>query len=236
MIFRNGRGACILLGIMAALTSCGHIYGPNTSPSGSPGPTPTGSASPTPSPVACNTPDVTNPNVIFVAMASGISAVKDSVYGTINGYGAVDANGIPPLQAAVVKQWTDSTGATHPVTPQDTLQFFNAESAGSPVLHSAYGFSGNAFPSAPFSFPSPAPSPTGSILSRNAWFTGRIGSPIDTTCFSREFSLKMGSFYFGDYDYYNLSTLRDVVVVSTPSPARAHGRHFAHRPLPYPAK
>jgi hypothetical protein len=33
-------------------------------------------------------------------------------------------------------------------------------------------------------------------------------------CFSQTFTLTVGTFYFGDYDYYNLTNMRDVLVVT----------------------
>jgi len=142
-------------------------------------------------------------------MANGIGAINDPTYQTLYGYGVVDQFGDVPEQAGVISETSDGS----PLTSGNTLQFYNAEAAGSTILHSAYGFSAG-FPSAPFAFPSPAPSPTGSAIARTAWFTGRISSPVDSICYSQTFTLAPGAYYFGDYDLYNTIAYRDVIVVS----------------------
>ena len=52
-----------------------------------------------------------------------------------------------------------------------------------------------------------------------------VGTSV-AQCYSQTFSLTAaGSYYFGDYDYYNLSNVRDVLIVATPGAAvRAHRR------------
>jgi hypothetical protein len=205
------------LGLIAMLTNCGHIdlNSPTpSSPTSGPtsGPTTSASASPTSSPTtACGTPSA-DANNVFVAMANGIGAVNDPTYQTLYGYGVVDPSGDVPEQASVISE----TSLGDPLTSSNTLQFYNAEAAGSTTLHSAFGFS-KSFPGEPFAFPSPAPSPTASAIGHNAWFTGRIASPADTICYSQTFTLSPGTYYFGDYDLYNTIEFRDVIVVSTPS-------------------
>lgn len=200
----------MLLLVLAGLAACGHVnYGgvPPVNPSSTPTPTPTAS----PSPSACNTPS-TGKNVVYVAMASAIGVVTDPQYGNIGGYGVVDTYGNPPSQASPISRNSDGT----PITSQNVIQFYNAEEAGSPVLHSAYGFTGGkGFPSQPYAFPSPVPSPTGSGTSVTNWFTGQIASPVSTMCFSQTFTLKPGVYYFGDYDLYNKTTFRNVIVVGS---------------------
>jgi hypothetical protein len=189
-----------------SLSACQKVGG------SSPLPVPTATPTGAPSPSACN-PVSNDPATVIVAMAAGISSVNDPKYGTIYGYGVVDAYNEPPFQAASISK----TSAGQPITPQNTLQFYNAEPGGSPTLHSAYGFAAK-FPSTPYRFPSPAPSPTGTSIGHANWFTGRIGAPADAICYSQIFKLQTGVFYFGDYDYYNLQPYRDVLIVGTPSP------------------
>jgi len=55
---------------------------------------------------------------------------------------------------------------------------------------------------------------TGTTLS-SGWSTGRI--PINGVgiCFSQAFTLPFsGTYYFGDLDFYNLTNMRDVIVIS----------------------
>lgn len=143
---------------------------------------------------------VTQRNVKDVARAVAASSgdLKIKVSGS---------DGKFPEQGTVISETPDGT----PLTSQNTLQFYNAEEAGSTILHSAYGF-GKGFPNTPFSFPSPAPSPTGSAIAQANWFTGRIASPSDTICYSQTFTLATGTYYFGDYDLYNTIAFRDVVI------------------------
>lgn len=188
----------------AALASCAHL------PAGSlPGPTPSplDSSSPTPLPsgsAACNTQATTT--TVLVAMSSGISATPDPRYGTINGYTILGSSGTVGTVATVI-----------PAHRNDILQFVNAEAGSSPIFHSAVGFPSGAFPSVPYSFPVAAQKPVGTAISTALWSTGRVAPSPDggiTFCFSQQFTLQTGTFYFGDFDYYNLSNMRDVIVVA----------------------
>jgi len=93
----------------------------------------------------------------------------------------------------------------------------------------AFGFPTASFPATPYGFPSSASSQHGSALG-SAWPTGRI--PINGVgiCFSQAFTVPAsGTFYFGDIDFYNLTNMRDVVVVSS---AAAAAQYVTPRPSP----
>ncbi|HTU82577.1 MAG TPA: hypothetical protein VMF61_10635 [Candidatus Acidoferrales bacterium] len=199
----------------ALLTGCmklGDIQG-----SGSPPPvTPTPSASPTFSPAPCGTPS-TNASNVFVAMGPD-NPITAPTYGPISGYSLGDINGDSSPNAQLINMTSSPSGP--PITTADTVQFVNVDA--SQTYHSAAGFAGDAFPSTPYTFPSPLASPTSSVIqSGTRWSTGRIApqslSTYGTLCFSQVFTLKAGVYYFGDLDYYNYGT-RDVLIVSGTAP------------------
>jgi len=180
-------------------------------------PTPSATPSPTATPSGCATPDSQNPNVVYVGMTSALAVVDDPTYGLVGGYAVFDPSGSnQPVTASVLNQ---QTPGGPPITSQNTIQFFNFEPNGASIVHSAVGFTGSGFPKKPFAFPTPEASPTASAISNTAaWSTGLITVPQNTLCFSQEFTLKPGIYYFGDYSYYNLTTFQDVLVVATPTP------------------
>jgi hypothetical protein len=150
-------------------------------------------------------------------MGNVIGPVSITPYGTINGYAVVENNQFP-LEATLINQWMTGSGVTQPITTKNLLQFVNVDSSGS--VHSAVGFSTKAFPPTPYTFPTADVAPVGSTIgSKTAWSTGRVEatSGSEEQCYSQTYALTAaGSYYFGDYDYYNLSNVRDVVVVATP--------------------
>jgi hypothetical protein len=214
----------VAAGCAAMLADCGKLDtagGSNAIPTTSP------SGSPSPSPGPCATMDAGNPNLVVVAMAGGISPVTVAPYPSQFGYGVSDTSLDIPSQAQTID--ITAYGGSTPITTINTIQFFNAENPGSTTLHSAYGFKGDAFPGQ-YAFPSPAPSPTGTSIAPNVnWFTGRLATEdnLGDTCFSPEFKLSAGTYYFGDYDYYNSTNFRGVLVVATPGPA---ARRSSFRP------
>ncbi|MEO6913148.1 MAG: hypothetical protein ABI182_03900 [Candidatus Baltobacteraceae bacterium] len=176
------------------------------------GVTPTPSPTPTQTPGPCSTPDTTSPNVVIVAMGSSIGAATDSTYGNIGGYAVGDAvNDIFPNQAATITKTL--SGAA--ITLSNTLQFVNIENGTSAVNHSAAGFTTTSFPATPYTFPVALASPTNTIIGSGAWSTGRVSSAQSNLCASQEFTLKAGTYYFGDIDFYNITTFRDVLVVQS---------------------
>lgn len=206
----------------AALGSCGKL---NLS-AGGPGPTATASGTASPTPGACGTLNPSS-NTVVVAMGSSIVAVSVPTFGPIAGYSVVNLNdGSFPSQAQVIKQYVNASGTPVPITNKNVLQFANIEGAYGPN-HSAVGFKGDAFPSQPHTFASVLALPVGTaVTSGTPWSTGRITPPVAAyaSCLSQSFKLTTGTFFFGDFDFYNLTTFRDVLIVSTPLPARARGR------------
>lgn len=212
------RSLWIVLVAAASLAACGKL-----NLGGGPTPTPSASPSTQPSPGVCGTPDANNPNLVVVAMGSAISPVADPKYGTIGGYSVADlSTGEFPPQAMLVNVTLPTGGVG--ITPQNVVQFTNVENASSTTInHSAVGFKGDAFPGEPYAFAASAASPTGTAISNSTpWSTGRIAPSVTQQCYSREFTLKPGVYYFGDYDFYNLGTFRDVLVVGTPRPLVIH--------------
>jgi hypothetical protein len=209
--------ALALLASVAACTKLDLGSGNGTSPT----PFPSVTTSPTtgPTPNACNTPS-TIANTVIVAMGNLIGPVSIAPYGTINGYAVVENNQFP-LQATLINQWMTGSGVTQPITTKNVLQFVNVDTAGS--VHSAVGFQGKEFPPTPYTFPTADVGPVGSTIgSKTAWSTGRVeavGASV-AQCYSQTFALTAaGNYYFGDYDYYNLSNVRDVLIVATPGAA-----------------
>lgn len=219
MIWLCFVGAAVL---SAALTGCdaAHLHlGPAPVPSSSP------TSGPTPGVCATQNPN-TSGNLVVVAMSNVISPTTAPTYGPVGGYVAVNLNtrNFKPL-AAVINSYVNAAGKTVPITSKNVLQFANVETVYAVVNHSAVGFTGEHFPERPYTFPSAAPKPTASAISATSfWSTGRIANAPSSSssgdCFSQVFTLKPGVYYFGDYDYYNVSTttFRDVLVVGTPTP------------------
>lgn len=211
--------ALILVALFsAALSSCAKL---NLTPSGGGGgPTPTASASTSPTPGVCATINPSS-NTVVVAMGSSIAAVGVPTYGPIGGYAVVNLNdGTIPSQATVIKQFVNTLGSPSPITSNNVLQFANVEGAYGPN-HSAVGFKGESFPSTPHVFASPLALPIGTAISNSTtWSTGRVAAPFGNygSCLSKSFTLKQGIYYFGDFDFYNLTTFRDVLIVGTPAP------------------
>lgn len=176
-------------------------------------PTPTSSTN-SPGPGVCNTPS-SNANLVVIAMGNEIAPTSAPKYGAINGY-AVVQSGSFPAKAALIDQWLNQ-GVLSSITPKNVIQFANVDNAG--ALHSAVGFKGNRFPPAPYTFPSAAASPVATAVSTGTlWSTGRVDAPIYQQCYSQTFTLTPGIYYFGDLDYYNLSNVRDVLIVATSAP------------------
>jgi hypothetical protein len=208
------RATWLALAVVAlpiATISCERVGGVAPNPTATP--TTTASPTATPSPSACATPDSNNPNLVVVGIASGFNAVAAPPYGNIGGYAVIDPTGASP--APPTAGLITATIGGNKITTQNTIQFTNLEQPGSPVLHSAVGFVGGSFPAKPFAFPSPEASPTASAVSTSKpWSTGLIASPVSTLCYSQEFTLQTGTYYFGDFSYYNLTTFQDVLIVS----------------------
>jgi hypothetical protein len=211
----------------AMLADCGGLGSATASGGNVPNPTPTPTSSPTSSPGPCATMDANNANLVVVAMSGGISPITVPSYPPVFGYGVSDVDLDVPSQSQLIN--ITAFGGTVPITTQNTVQFFNAEAIGSTTLHSAYGFKGNGFPTQ-FTFPSPAPSPTATTIANNVtWFTGLLATEdnVGDTCFSPEFTLTKGTYYFGDYNAYDSTNFRGVLIVSTPGPASMRHRfHF----------
>jgi hypothetical protein len=194
-----------------------------------PAPNPTSSATSGPTPGVCGTP-ASNPNLVLVAMGNNIAPTYTTAYGIINGYAVIEKNQFP-YTAMLINQWSNGSGSTQKITPQNVLQFTNVDSGN--TQHSAVGFKGDSFPSVPHTFPSAAASPVATAVSTGSlWSTGRIDPPISQQCYSQAFTLSPGVYYFGDLDYYNLSNFRDVLIVATTAPSIRHATTFASRSFP----
>lgn len=227
---RHAWLSLIALGVFGTvLSGCGklNLGGGGPAPSGSP------SVSPSPTPGACQTISP-NGNLVIVGMSNAISPTTAPSYGPIGGYAPANMKTQRiPIVAGVVNQYINAAGKAVPITSQNVLQFVNVETDYYDVVnHSAVGFGGETFPKAPYTFPSAAPKPTAAAISPTAfWSTGRVANNVGSSsgdCFSQVFTLKAGVYYFGDYDYYNVTTttFRDVLVVGTPTPS-------AHDVRPY---
>ncbi len=221
-----------LLAILAcgfAIAGCSHadyssLYAspsPSASASGSASPTSSASASASPSatpsssaslaPAACGTP---LPNSVFIAVGSYIEdeSPVDPTYGTIYGYAVVDSAGDYP-----------ETSSPIVLRPGDIVQFVNVDfpsSASSQgTSHSAASLQNTSFP-ASYTFPSAAFSPVGSTFSNTAdWSTGEIPSYTTPLCYSQPLTVpSSGTYAFGDLDFYNPNSMRDVIVVSATAP------------------
>lgn len=192
--------ALALFGLALCGAGCAHLadtVGPTPPPS--PTPTPTGS------PGACNN-QASNTTVI-IAMALSIAPTADPTYGVINGYTTVDINtGVFSNVASVITAHTS-----------DVVQFANAETGSTPIAHSGVNFpSATVFPATPYTFPAATQQPLGTQISQSQWSTGPVqSSSVAGACFSQAFTISTaGKYFFGDLTYFNLSNMRDVLVVS----------------------
>jgi hypothetical protein len=201
----------LCVGTLALSVGCAkHDYGvdsvlPTVSPS--PGATATPTALPS---AACNTTESSNPNLVLIGIGSEVTTVTDPVYGQIAGYALFDGYDIPD-EAQVIS--TTASGAA--ITSANTVQFTNIELGEDEIYHSAVSFSSQSFPAVPYVFPSPAATPANTVIGDGFWSTGRI-PPAENgyLCFSQEFTLEPGTYYFGDLDFYNtITSYRDVLVV-----------------------
>jgi hypothetical protein len=202
------RTVAVLVVCFALLAGCAK-YGSGTGaiPSASP------SAGPTIAPGSCNTNPSTNPNVVIVGIGSEVTEVTDPTYGQIAGYAVFDDTDIPDLAQVISK-----TALGNPITSSNTVQFTNIELGTDEIEHSAVAFSGHAFPAEPYTFSSNALNATNTVIGNTAqpfWSTGRIPPAQNgELCYSQEFTLEPGTYYFGDLDYYNtVTSYRDVLVV-----------------------
>ncbi len=181
---------------VAMVSGCAHLDVGPTPPPGSP--TPTGTASS--SPGLCNTTQEPSTTLV-IAMSSSITATTDPPYGTINGY--TDAAGGSQTASVINAKTTD------------IIQFVNVDA--NPIDHSAVGFpNAKSFPNVPYTFQSASQTPQGTAISTSqSWSTGLIPSQGGSGCYSQPFTIpSTGTYYLGDYTYYNLTNMRDVVVVT----------------------
>lgn len=172
--------------------------------SGSSVPTvPTAAPSATASTAACT--QTASANVQIVAISPLVTPTTDPTYGVIAGYGLVASGNSNNVAAPVL------------VTTTQSIQFFNNDESGSQLRYSAVGIPAvTSFPAPTYTFPPSTIVPLGTQINRTtAWSTGLLGGQ----CYSQAFTIAApGVYYFGDYNYYGLANLRDVIVASTPTP------------------
>lgn len=191
---------------------------------GGPSPSPGASGSPLP----CGSPD---PNVFeFIAMTSTATATDDPNYGVINGYTDQYIDGVPAQVANVIT-----------VQSSTLIQFANLEPLPfqpPEIVHSAAALP-TAFPSPSYTFPPSEQMPLGTDISTQPWSTGPVGQDLVNfnICYSQTFSLPPGPgvYSFGDLQYFGLSNMRDVLVVSRSAPRSQRRYSRLRRPTPLPS-
>ncbi len=181
-----------------AAGGCAHLSGGSVAPA----PAPTASASP--QGAACIQSAAAGAQV--VAISPLITPTTAPLFGIIAGYGLVSGGSAGNVAAPIV------------VAPGATVQFFDDDQFGSQLHYSAVGIPGaGAFPSPTFTFPPASQTQTGAqINATSSWSTGLLSGQ----CYSQAFTIAgPGTYYFGDYTYYGLGNLRDVIVAtSSPVP------------------
>ena len=185
-------GACFI-----AAGGCAHLS--SGSLAATPTPTPRASATA----IACTQTAAANAQI--VAISPLITPTIDPAYGLIGGYGLVTSGNSNNVAAPIV------------VSASATVQFFNNDESGSQLRYSAAGIAGaSAFPAPTFTFPPSAVAVTGTQINKTAtWSTGLLGGQ----CYSQTFTIAApGAYFFGDYTYYGLANMRDVIVATTPPP------------------
>ena len=201
------RAILVLVAMLCCIVACAHLNagvpGPLPTPSGghpSPSPLTSPSGGPSGSPGPCASPAF-GTTTVFVVMSFGIAPTAAPGFGEINGYIAANADGT-------------FNNVAQPITvhPTDVIQFANVDnSLPTTIFHSAVGLGhASMFPPVPFTFPNGSQLPIGSSVTTSTWSSGRVAPG----CYSQPFTLISGTFYFGDLDYYNLSNMRDVIIVN----------------------
>ena len=228
---RTLSSAAIVCGVCVALAvGCAHpleVGVPGVGGSPSPGVTPSPGMSSSPMP--CGSP---NPSVAeFVAMTSTATATADPTYGIIDGYtDQYDILGAPSQTANVIM-----------LAPSTLLQFVNLEplpNESPEVDHSAAALP-TAFPSPSFTFPPGEQGELGTQISTQPWSTGPIGQVIGSPgilCYSQTLSTPVlpGVYTFGDLQFFGLSNMRDVVVVTGSARVRVWRFRRLRRASPVP--
>lgn len=184
---------------------------PTSSASASASPTATPSSSASIAPAACGTPLA---NSVFIAVGSYIEdeSPPDPTYGTIYGYAIVDSAGDYPQTSSPIV-----------LRPGDVVQFVNvdfpANGSTQGTSHSAASLQSASFP-ANYSFPNASFAPVGSTIGNTSnWSTGEIPSYQSPLCYSQPLTVPAsGTYAFGDLDFYNPNSMRDVIVVSSTAP------------------
>lgn len=145
-------------------------------------------------------------NAQIVAISPLITPTNNPSYGVIAGYGPVTNGSAANVASPIL------------VTPGSAVQFFDNDQLGSQLTYSAVGIPGvSAFPAPAFTFPPSALAASGSQITASAtWSTGLLAGQ----CYSQAFTVpSAGTYFFGDYTYYGLGNVRDVIVAATPTPA-----------------
>jgi hypothetical protein len=164
---------------------------------------PTAFPSPASSSAACQQAATANAQVI--AISPLITPTNNPAYGIIAGYGPVTGGSAANVAAPIL------------VLPGATVQFFDNDQLGSQLTYSAAGIPNvTAFPSPSYTFPPSAIAATGNQISASTvWSTGLLAGQ----CYSQIFTVpSAGTYYFGDYTYYGLGNVRDVIVAATATP------------------
>lgn len=217
---------------IALIVGCAHPIAvgiPGGSGSPSPGVTPSPGMSSSPAP--CGTPNTQQGVSEFIAMTSTASATDDPTYGVIDGFtDQYDGLGAPSQVANVIT-----------LPPSTLLQFVNLEPLPNEppeIFHSAAALP-TAFPSPSFTFPPNEQGALGTEVSTQPWSTGPVGQVIgspQTICYSQTFELPSGPgvFAFGDLQYFGLSNMRDVIVVTGSAKTGERGYTILRRATPPP--
>lgn len=183
-------------GFLAA-GGCAHLSNGSVPPTPTPTPTPASSGAPCIQTAAANAQ--------IVAISPLITPTISPAYGIISGYGAVTAGNSSNVAAPIV------------LAPSATVQFFNNDQLDSQLRYSAVGIPGvSAFPGPTFTFPPSTTVQSGTQIDATiSWSTGLLAGQ----CYSQVLTLGgPGTYFFGDYTYYGLGNMRDVIV-ATSSPA-----------------
>jgi len=203
----------VFVAVLIFAAGCAHL--PNYAlpgPGASPTPTSSPLVSPTPSgsptPANCATP--ASNTTAFIVISVVVTATTVPSYGVINGYVVANSDGTFNNVAQVVN-----------LHHSDIVQFVNADSFGpAPIFHSAVNFPGvSKFPVVPYAFPAGTDLPIGTMVSSTQWSSGRLPASV-ALCYSQQFTAVPGTYYVGDFDYYNLANMRDVIIVGSTAAQR----------------
>ena len=168
-------------------------------------------------------------------MTSTATATFDPIYGIVDGYTDQFFGGQPASVANVIT--VGSSSVIQFVNLEPLAPIPNPPATPTVIVHSAAALP-TAFPSPSFTFPPQEQGTLGAQIAAQPWSTGAVGQDITggNICYSQAFTLPIGpgTYAFGDLQFFGLSNMRDVIVVSAAATTRRQDHQTLRRATPRP--